>query len=686
MMCSETPAGPAVMATPLSEASDDSVSDPDVDGYDDFTDLGWCEIPVPAHDAPSEPTKGGSQSGDTDLSTASTCPTTPHIAARSPGAKTVEEVLAIATRATAAHTAACADVDAAMAALAAAKHAGRRQPKEKEIRAALAAAAADVKTAEHRAEELRKEMFAASQALDVAKLRALSTSGELVKREKSFRGARTILQVLDDGELEREFCARHPQWRADLAEGLRYSAPAEAKETKDTEEVVLHAGRGGIGRRRTAVCLQGFIGTKHKVKRSIHCKLVARQSKCFFEFEKLEIPLSAASNLSIKGFPNMASRVELVNEDGQHMWFWGVDPGKLPVFVQAIQNIKMQAARQSQAHAEPILPRHMEVVSTYSPRKSMARGATLRYKLGVQLGYCSTAVPDDADAAPIGRKSLQVHVPALRLDIVKSMAPASARSNLCAAPEDGSSTPCSFESSQASSPTNSNPNSARMTPQDLFLVGVQTENSPMMPREDAHGGQKESATVAQAHSLLDFDVDTKTSSHEPARARRSCALITIPGQQTPMVHESAKPPPAFISPTGAGTGERILKVSRMYHSSIHHSSTARTSSVSPAQAKGQEDISGSTHTKEVSVNALPMPSASDEPRLRNMIKVASVGAGEGRKEQGDGGDDGEEGRGAGGEEVGTVVSNGGGDRRRKIVTVSLLAAQLDQRPLQTSFV
>ena len=268
-----------MMATPL-PACESSVSDPDVDDIDDLCDLphhDWCEVPggVPPREASSEPARGGGQGGDTDFSAASTCPTT----ARGPGARTVDEALALEARARTAHGAACADVDAAMEALAAAKHDWRRQPKKRESKAALAAAAADVTAAERRAEEAHTAMLAASQALDVAKLRALSTSGGLVTKEES-PGARIFQQVLNNEELQREYCARHPQWRADLAHGLTYSAPAEADAT---EEVVLHAGHGAIGRRRTAACCVAF-GTKHKVKSSRHCKLVARGSNHFFLF------------------------------------------------------------------------------------------------------------------------------------------------------------------------------------------------------------------------------------------------------------------------------------------------------------------------------------------------------------------------------------------------------------------
>ena len=120
-------------------------------------------------------------------------------------------------------------------------------------------------------------------------------------------------------------------------------------------ECVLHSGHGGIGR-RYAGC--AGVSIKHRVLRSRACRLVlARQSNCemYFEFEQARIKLSAASSLTIKGLSNEPSRVELVNEDGQHMWLWGVDPQKLPVIVQAFQRMQMEATRQTQPHAKPFL-------------------------------------------------------------------------------------------------------------------------------------------------------------------------------------------------------------------------------------------------------------------------------------------------------------------------------------------
>ena len=295
----------------------------------------------------------GSSDGDevdelADL-TLSPCPASPRMRI-----KTLDEALAIAEQAKSAHDAARADLERATAAFVAAKKAGKKKRArmkfpdrytQGDLKAALAPKAAKVKAAEDKFAEARSAMLTASDELDLAKLRALSAKLELTNTEKN-PGARIIQQVLDNSELEREFCARHPRWRANLqTEGLGY---------KRVEDVyVLHSGHGGIGRRRN-VAYCGVVSTKHNVWRSRYCRLVIRQStlEMHFEFEeKTRIQLGAASTMTVKGLPNMPARVELVNEDGQHMWLWDVSPQVLPVIVQAYQSMM-----QSKPHAAPTLP------------------------------------------------------------------------------------------------------------------------------------------------------------------------------------------------------------------------------------------------------------------------------------------------------------------------------------------
>ena len=293
--------------------------------------------------------------GPCQLSAASTCPASPRMRV-----KTLDEAFAIAEQAKSAHDAARADLERATAAFVAAKKAGKKKgPRMKfpdrytqgDLKAALAPKAAKVKAAEDKFAEARSAMLTASDELDLAKLRALSAKLELTNTEKN-PGARIIQQVLDNSELEREFCARHPRWRANLqTEGLAYQR---------VEDVyVLHSGHGGIGRRRNVACC-AVVSTKHIVWRSRYCRLVIRQSnlEMHFEFEeKTRILLGAASTMTVKGLPNMPARVELVNEDGQHMWLWDVSPQVLPVIVQAYQSMM-----QSKPHAAPTLP-PMEVAS-----------------------------------------------------------------------------------------------------------------------------------------------------------------------------------------------------------------------------------------------------------------------------------------------------------------------------------
>ena len=345
------------MAGPVQKCDGDSCSDgDDVDELADLT-LSKC---LPA-------LRLGS--GDHELSAASTCPASPRMRI-----KTLDEALAVTEQAKAAHDAARADLERATAAFVAAKKAGKKKRAQTKFSAqgdlkALATKAANVKAAEEKAAEARTAMLTATHELDMAKLRALSAKGELTNKEKN-PGARIMQQVLDNSELEREYCARHPRWRADLqTEGLAY---------KRVEDVcVLHSGHGGIGRRRNVACCT-VVSTKQNVWRSRYCRLVIRQSnlEMHFEFEdKSRIRLGAASTMTVKGLPNMPARVELVNEDGQHMWLWDVSPQVLPVIVQAYQAMRMEEARQSKTHGAPTLP-PMEVASDcrYCPNAPLCIG------------------------------------------------------------------------------------------------------------------------------------------------------------------------------------------------------------------------------------------------------------------------------------------------------------------------
>lgn len=327
----------------MKRSGDGSSDDDEVDELDDLTSI----------EREGPPALPGLGSGHHERSTALTCQTTPCM---HPAVKTVDEAQAIAVQAKAAHDAAREEVERATAAFAAAKKAEKKQrarttvSSQGEPKAALAAKAASAKSAEDKAAATRTAWLTATHQLDMAKLRALSLQGELVNKDKN-PGARIIQQVLDHSELEREYCARHPQWRANLqTEGLAY---------KRVEDVyVLHSGHGGIGRRRASSCC-AVVGTKHNVRHSKYCQLVIRQSnlEMHFEFEeKTRIRLCAASTLNLKGLPYMPARVELINQNGQYMWLWDVSPQVLPVIIKAYQGMRMEAARQSKPHAAPTLP------------------------------------------------------------------------------------------------------------------------------------------------------------------------------------------------------------------------------------------------------------------------------------------------------------------------------------------
>ena len=348
----------------------------------------WWDI-VPVYDEVRDPSEGcssdeaasprpeawgqehaASSASGSRCSGATTCPGTPPApaaqrssAADEPGGAPrgpfaqYEAALTEFKTANDAHAAACAAAAEAVARAAAAKTTARkaalsspdRRERARQFRAAIAPHVAEATRRECAAEEKRRQVLAAGQQADIAKVRATSATGRLKAEECVLP---VLQQVHASREQEHQFLQRHPRWRQEfLHGGVRTGVVDEQEKQEATAQVgIVHSGRGGVGNRRQGCCF-GF-QTKCNVQYSQRCSLVvvthangALQS-LGFELDpdegatKRSIVLSSQADLAVKGSPNGTARLEMALENGQYLWLWDVAPPIVNHVVGLFQSLK----------------------------------------------------------------------------------------------------------------------------------------------------------------------------------------------------------------------------------------------------------------------------------------------------------------------------------------------------------
>ena len=140
--------------------------------------------------------------------------------------------------------------------------------------------------------------------------------------------------------------------------------PAQCMGEEQTQ--VLHSGRGAVGRRRITASCNG---------RYSKCQLVRSHSCClrqtgrdlefvFAESSALEetILLSSKTALRVKG-----GRVELVQQDGRHMWLWGLPPHTLVTIHQTFAQVAS-----AQPQTEPLTYHVVHSVASAQIQKTRA--------------------------------------------------------------------------------------------------------------------------------------------------------------------------------------------------------------------------------------------------------------------------------------------------------------------------
>lgn len=196
-----------------------------------------------------------------------------------------------------------------------------------------------------------------------------------------------IEKILQDNELEQAFKQRNVRWRAEMAaciaKGQEVIKPEEGMQTQpDVEVKVICSGRGGVGRRReVAGC--GGSQAKYELVRA-DCTLVATvtrsagrviSSLLHFDFAHPKLQHKTAvdtkSDLRVKGHQGHRGRVEIVNNDGKHIWLWDVEPSVIEAIATAWHFHKQHGVNTphtNQPDAKGVHASVMEVLSSYSPR------------------------------------------------------------------------------------------------------------------------------------------------------------------------------------------------------------------------------------------------------------------------------------------------------------------------------
>jgi len=339
--------------------------------YDEVSDpsegISSDEAPSPRPEARGKEHAESSASGSR-CSGAPTCPGTPPApaaqhssAVAEPGASRgpfaqYEAALTEFKTANDAHAAACVAAAEAVARAAAAKTTAKkavsspdRRERARQFRAAIAPHVAEATRSECAAEEQRRQVLAAGQQADIARLKVSSATGRLTEEGCVLP---VVQQVLASKEQEQEFLQRHPRWRQEILNGVvRNGVVEEQGEQAATAQVgIVHSGRGAVGNRRQGCCF-GF-QSKCNVEYSQRCSLVvvthANGSLQSLSFEldpdqgatKRSIMLSGQADLAVKGSPNGTARLEMVLENGQYLWLWDVAPAMVNHVVGLFQSMK----------------------------------------------------------------------------------------------------------------------------------------------------------------------------------------------------------------------------------------------------------------------------------------------------------------------------------------------------------
>eukprot|EP00802_Teleaulax_amphioxeia_P011118 Tamp_11148.p1 GENE.Tamp_11148~~Tamp_11148.p1 ORF type:complete len:591 (+),score=74.93 Tamp_11148:81-1853(+) len=339
--------------------------------YDEVSDpsegISSDEAPSPRPEARGKEHAESSASGSR-CSGAPTCPGTPPApaaqhssAVAEPGASRgpfaqYEAALTEFKTANDAHAAACVAAAEAVARAAAAKTTAKkavsspdRRERARQFRAAIAPHVAEATRSECAAEEQLRQVLAAGQQADIARLKVSSATGRLTEEGCVLP---VVQQVLASKEQEQEFLQRHPRWRQEILNGVvRNGVVEEQGEQAATAQVgIVHSGRGAVGNRRQGCCF-GF-QSKCNVEYSQRCSLVvvthANGSLQSLSFEldpdqgatKRSIMLSGQADLAVKGSPNGTARLEMVLENGQYLWLWDVAPAMVNHVVGLFQSMK----------------------------------------------------------------------------------------------------------------------------------------------------------------------------------------------------------------------------------------------------------------------------------------------------------------------------------------------------------
>jgi len=172
--------------------------------------------------------------------------------------------------------------------------------------------------------------------------RSSGSFGKLEASPSKTRRRENAAHMVDQHQYD-IFVSESSVWQA----YLKKRSSARAGEGVSASRTVLHAGRGGAGRRNEAAsCTGRHRMSKCGVRKSKDCRLCATVATMEFIIDGECIALSARSMLRIKG-----ARVELVEPDGRHLWLWNVPRDALCSIEEAFARVQ-QAGAASGSHGD----------------------------------------------------------------------------------------------------------------------------------------------------------------------------------------------------------------------------------------------------------------------------------------------------------------------------------------------